>query len=152
SKKFFYDINIKNLTIGSLIKKNKNLTDIHLGSQTKLSNLPSGTIISNLNIKKNKIARSAGTFCQLLQKNKNYSKVRVPSGHIIIVNANFFATIGSISNEMCKLQILGKAGKKRLKGFRPKGRGVAMNPIDHPHGGGGGKPSVTPWGIPTKGK
>lgn len=151
-KRFFYDLNIKNLSIGSLIQKKNNLKDINLGSITKIKKLPSGSIISNIQDKNNLIARAAGTYCQLLQKNNNFSKIRLPSGKIIIINSNSIATIGSISNEMHKLQVLGKAGKNRLSGKRPRVRGVAMNPIDHPHGGGGGKPSVSPWGFPTKGK
>lgn len=152
TKKFFYSINVKNITVGTIIKKNRTLKDINLGYSTKLENLPSGTIISNLRLNKTKISTSAGTYCQLLQKNNKQSKVRLPSGKIINIESKYFATIGSVSNEMYKLQRLGKAGKSRMLGIRPKVRGVAMNPVDHPHGGGGGKPSVSPWGVPTKGK
>jgi len=97
-------------------------------------------------------AKAAGVYCQLLQKGPVFSKIKLPSGKIRMMKSLLLATIGSIANEKHHLQVKGQAGKTRLKGKRPHVRGVAMNPVDHPHGGAGGKPSVTPWGIPTKGK
>jgi len=93
-------------------------------------------------------------FCQILQKSFTSIKVRLPSSKIIEVSPNTYGTVGILSNLQHNLVYLGKAGRNRLKGKRPTVRGVAMNPVDHPHGGrtNGGRPSVTPWGIPTKGK
>jgi large subunit ribosomal protein L2 len=101
-----------------------------------------------------KCVRSAGLFFQVIQKNQDYSKIRLPSGLIKNVSNEAFGTIGIVSNSQHNSISLGKAGRSRLLGIRPTVRGVAMNPVDHPHGGrtNGGRPSVTPWGIPTKGK
>jgi large subunit ribosomal protein L2 len=106
--------------------------------------------------KKGQIARAAGTFVQLIQKTKDYGRVRLPSGEQRLVPIQATATLGVVANENQWLATVGKAGRSRWKNRRPKVRGVAMNPIDHPHGGGegktsGGRPSVTPWGKPTKG-
>lgn len=152
NKTYIYMIATKYLYPGSRINMGSNVLDIRIGNKLTLSNIPAGSIISAVGTNKALYARSAGTSCQLLQKGKELSKIRIPSGEIKYIRSNAYATIGMISNNNHNLQILGKAGKNRLKGFRPKVRGVAMNPIDHPHGGGGGKPSVTPWGKPTKGK
>lgn len=151
-KNYIYTIATKYLYPGTLINSSTTLTDIRIGNRLPISNIPAGSILSSLGLNKAIYARAAGTSCQLLQKGEKFSKVRIPSGEIKYINSNVFATIGMVSNENNNLQILGKAGKNRLKGFRPKVRGVAMNPVDHPHGGAGGKPSVTPWGKPTKGK
>ena len=95
-----------------------------------------------------------GLFCQIVQKQVNSCKIRLPSGLIISVDNKSLATVGSISNSQHNLIKIGKAGRNRLRGIRPTVRGIAMNPVDHPHGGrtNGGRPSVTPWGKPTKGK
>ena len=152
NKRFIYTIATKYLYPGSKISMGKNILDVRIGNKLPLLNIPAGSIISAVGHEKAIYARAAGTSCQLLQKGTTLSKIRIPSGEIKYIKSEAFATIGMISNETHNLQVLGKAGKNRLKGFRPKVRGVAMNPVDHPHGGGGGKPSVTPWGRPTKGK
>jgi len=130
---------------------------LRLGFRTLLKNIPTGTIINCLSLQKDKkvkYIRSAGTFGQIIQKNILSCHIKLPSNQIIIVSANSYATIGVISNLKNNLVVLGKAGRNRLMGHRPSVRGIAMNPVDHPHGGrtNGGRPSVTPWGIPTKGK
>lgn len=131
--------------------------DLKLGHRTLIKNIPAGSFIHSLStnlFSKSKYIRAAGTFGQLIQKTKTYFKIRLASGHIIILSNLSVATIGSNSNSNHNLIRIGKAGKNRLMGKRPIVRGVAMNPIDHPHGGqtNGGRPCVTPWGIPTKGK
>lgn len=129
--------------------------DLHLGYRLPLSEIPTGTIIHSLS-KLNKVnfIRSGGCYGQLLQKNETCARIKLASGKIITVNLFEFATIGSLSNEQANLLNIGKAGRSRYLGCRPTVRGIAMNPVDHPHGGrtNGGRPSVTPWGIPTKGK
>lgn len=151
-KKYIYILANKSLFPGSKINVGRNLFDIRIGNRLPLLKIPAGSVISSVGLKTAIYARAAGTSCQLLQKGPLLSKIRVPSGEIKFLSSATFATVGSIANEMHNLQVLGKAGKARLKGLRPKVRGVAMNPVDHPHGGAGGRPSVTPWGKPTKGK
>lgn len=105
----------------------------------------------SLNLQKfSKYAKSAGTYCQLLTKSKIFCKVRLPSNQIISISPLCFATLGVVSNEYHRFICIGKAGRNRLKGLRPKVRGIAMNPVDHPHGGrsNGGCCWVTPWGKP----
>jgi len=116
-----------------------------------------GTIINNISFgayTKSKFVRSAGTYAQLIQINKKVAKIKLSSNKIITIPSNSYATIGMVSNEKHNLICLGKAGRKRNLNRRPIVRGIAMNPVDHPHGGrtNGGKPSVTPWGLPTKSK
>jgi len=126
----------------------------------KLKDLPVGSLIHNLTLSedgKGQIARSAGSFAQLLQKTNKFARIRIKSGEVRLAPVNFSATLGSVSNEKFSLNVIAKAGRSRWLGKRPKVRGVAMNPVDHPHGGGegrtsGGRPSVTPWGKPTKAK
>ena len=147
-----------------LIVKDKiiasNNADIKVGNCLPLKNIPTGTNIHNIEIKIGKggqLVRSAGTFAQITSKTIFEVQIKLSSGEIRIVNANCRATIGVVSNSDNKNTKFGKAGRKRLLGYRPKVRGVVMNPVDHPHGGGEGKTSggrnpVTPWGKPTKGK
>ena len=134
-------------------------TDIQIGNSLPLKNIPIGTIIHNIELypkKGGQIARSAGTYAKLIKRDKKYSLVRLISGkHLNILNS-CFATIGVLSNSNLKNKNNGKAGYSRWIGIKPTVRGVAMNPVDHPHGGGegktsGGRCSVTPWGLPTKG-
>ena len=130
---------------------------LKFGYRTIVATIPPGSIISNISLAPNYkgiYARAAGTSCQLIQKTTNESKIRLPSGNIIVVNNKSYATLGINSNIQHKLTCSGKAGKSRLKGIRPTVRGIAMNPIDHPHGGrtNSGFVYVTPWGVPTKGK
>ena len=134
--------------------------DIKPGNALPLANIPVGTIIHNVELKPGKggqIARSAGTYVQLVGRDQSYSILRLNSGEQRMTRSECMATIGAVSNPDNKNIKLAKAGRSRWLGRRPSVRGVAMNPIDHPHGGGEGKTSggrhpVTPWGKPTKGK
>ena len=134
--------------------------DIKPGNTLPLKNIPVGSIIHNVEMKPGKggqIARSAGTYVQLVGKDQGYAQLRLSSGELRMVRAECLATIGAVSNPDQQNINLGKAGRMRWLGRRPHNRGVAMNPIDHPHGGGegrtsGGRHPVTPWGKPTKGK
>jgi large subunit ribosomal protein L2 len=133
--------------------------DIKPGNSLPLRSIPLGTIIHNIELKIGKgaqLARSAGTFAQLMSKEGKYSQVKLPSGEVRLILQDCYATIGQVGNIDHENICLGKAGRSRWLGKRPKVRGVAMNPVDHPHGGGegrtsGGRHPVTPWGIPTKG-
>ncbi|NQV47940.1 MAG: 50S ribosomal protein L2 [Rhodospirillaceae bacterium] len=137
-----------------------NQADIKPGNAMPMKNIPVGTIIHNVEMKPGKggqIARSAGTYVQLVGKDQGYAQVRLSSGELRMVGGECMATVGAVSNPDQQNIKLGKAGRKRWLGKRPSVRGVAMNPIDHPHGGGegrtsGGRHPVTPWGKPTKGK
>ena len=134
--------------------------DIKPGNAMPLANIPIGTIIHNVELKPGKggqIARSAGTYVQLVGRDQSYSILRLNSGEQRMTRSECMATIGAVSNPDNKNIKLAKAGRSRWLGKRPSVRGVAMNPVDHPHGGGEGKTSggrhpVTPWGKPTKGK
>ncbi|MDA9163314.1 50S ribosomal protein L2 [Rickettsiaceae bacterium] len=134
--------------------------DIKTGNCLPLKNIPVGTIIHNVEMKPGKggqIARSAGASVSLVGKDSGYAQIKLASGEVRLIPLECFATIGSLSNADKKNTIVGKAGRSRWLGKRPHVRGVAMNPVDHPHGGGEGKTSggrhpVTPWGKPTKGK
>ncbi len=133
--------------------------DIRPGNALPMRNIPVGTIIHNIEIKPGRggqLARSAGTFVQLVGKDQGFALLRLGSGEVRKVRAECFATIGAVSNPDQQNQSIGKAGRNRWMGWRPTVRGTAMNPIDHPHGGGegrtkGGRHPVTPWGRPTKG-
>ena len=133
--------------------------DIKPGNSLPLRAIPLGTVIHNIELKIGKgaqLARSAGTFAQLMSKEGKYSQVTLPSGEVRLVLQDCYATIGQVGNTDHENVNIGKAGRSRWLGKRPKVRGVAMNPVDHPHGGGegrtsGGRHPVTPWGIPTKG-
>lgn len=134
--------------------------DIKPGNALPLRNIPVGTIVHNVEMKPGKggqIARSAGSYVQITGKDSGYVLIRQRSGEVRKVPAECLATIGAVSNQDHQNQKLGKAGRTRWLGKRPSVRGVAMNPVDHPHGGGEGKTSggrhpVSPWGKPTKGK
>ncbi|AFJ42779.1 50S ribosomal protein L2 [Francisella orientalis] len=133
--------------------------DVAVGNCMPLRNIPLGTVIHNIEMKPKKGAqmiRSAGTFAQLVGKDNAYAIIRLRSGEMRRVLLDCRAVIGVVSNSEHNLKSLGKAGAKRWRGIRPTVRGVAMNPVDHPHGGGegrtsGGRHPVTPWGILTKG-
>jgi large subunit ribosomal protein L2 len=135
-------------------------SDIKVGNALPFLYIPVGTIVHNIEIKPGtggKLARSAGSYAQLVSKDGGYAQIRMNSGEIRLVSVDSYATIGYVSNLDHKNVNYGKAGRKRWLGVRPTVRGVAMNPIDHPHGGGegrtsGGRHPVTPWGKPTKGK
>ncbi len=147
------------LAVGDTVVSGEKV-DIKPGNALPMKNIPVGTIIHNVEMKVGKggqIARSAGTYVQLVGKDQGYAQIRLSSGELRMVRAECMATIGAVSNPDQQNISLGKAGRMRWFGFRPHVRGVAMNPIDHPHGGGegrtsGGRHPVTPWGKPTKGK
>jgi len=134
--------------------------DIKPGNALPMGNIPVGTIIHNVELKVGgggQIARSAGTYVQLIGKDQGYAQLRLASGEVRLVRAECMATIGAVSNPDQANKKIGKAGRSRWMGIRPSVRGVAMNPVDHPHGGGegrtsGGRHPVTPWGKSTKGK
>ncbi|MBB4658915.1 50S ribosomal protein L2 [Parvularcula dongshanensis] len=134
--------------------------DIKPGNAMPLANVPVGTIVHNVEMKPGKggqIARSAGTYVQLVGRDGDYAQIRLKSGEVRLVHGLCRATIGAVSNPDHANTNIGSAGRKRHMGKRPSVRGVAMNPVDHPHGGGegrtsGGRHPVTPWGKPTKGK
>jgi len=133
--------------------------DIKPGNCMPMGAIPVGTIIHNVEMKPGaggKIARAAGTFVQLVGKDTGYAQVKLMSGEVRVLRAECLASIGAVSNPDNSNQQMGKAGRTRWLGFRPHNRGVVMNPVDHPHGGGegrtsGGRHPVTPWGKPTKG-
>ena len=134
--------------------------DVKPGNAMPLRGMPIGTIIHNVEMKPEKgaqMARSAGAYAQLVGRDAGYAQIRLGSGELRMVLDSCMATVGAVSNPDHMNQNLGKAGRVRHMGFRPHVRGVAMNPVDHPHGGGEGKTSggrhpVTPWGKPTKGR
>ena len=133
--------------------------DVKPGNAMPLRGMPIGTIIHNVEMKPGKggqIARSAGGYAQLVGRDAGYAQIRLNSGELRMVPDGCMATVGAVSNPDHMNEVLGKAGRSRHKGRRPHVRGVAMNPVDHPHGGGegrtsGGRHPVTPWGKPTKG-
>jgi large subunit ribosomal protein L2 len=134
--------------------------DIKPGNAMPMKSIPVGTIIHNVEMKIGKggqLARAAGSYVQLIGKDSGYAQLRLTSGEQRMVRAECMATIGAVSNPDNQNQKIGKAGRSRWMGKRPHNRGVSMNPVDHPHGGGegrtsGGRHPVTPWGKPTKGK
>ncbi|MEO0620608.1 MAG: 50S ribosomal protein L2 [Pseudomonadota bacterium] len=134
--------------------------DVKPGNAMPFRGMPIGTIVHNVELKPGKggqIARSAGTYAQFVGRDGDYAQLRLGSGELRIVRQECMATVGAVSNPDNSNQNFGKAGRMRHKGIRPSVRGVVMNPIDHPHGGGegrtsGGRHPVTPWGKPTKGR
>ncbi len=149
----------KELKVGDAINAGPG-SEIRPGNALPLADIPLGTLVHNVELKPGKggqMARSAGTYAQLLAKEGDYAALRLPSGEVRKVRMECYATVGQVGNEDHENIKLGKAGRARWLGIRPTVRGVAMNPIDHPHGGGegrtsGGRHPVTPWGVPTKGK
>ena len=133
--------------------------DIKPGNAMPLKSMPVGTIIHNVELRAGKggqLVRSAGCYAQLVGKDAGYAQLKLSSGELRIVREECLATVGAVSNADNQNKSLGKAGRNRWLGNRPVSRGVAMNPVDHPHGGGegrtsGGRHPVTPWGKPTKG-
>ncbi|MBI1327723.1 MAG: 50S ribosomal protein L2 [Alphaproteobacteria bacterium] len=133
--------------------------DVKPGNAMLLKNMPVGTIIHNIEMKPKKgaqLVRSAGTFAQLVGRDQGFAQIKLASGELRVVPGDCMASVGAVSNADHMNQSLSKAGRNRWKGKRPHVRGVAMNPIDHPHGGGegrtsGGRHPVSPWGQPTKG-
>lgn len=134
--------------------------DVKPGNAMPLMSMPVGTIVHNVEMKPGKggqMARAAGSYVQVIGRDRGYAQLRLSSGEVRVVRGECMATVGAVSNADNQNITLAKAGRKRWLGKRPSVRGVAMNPIDHPHGGGegrtsGGRHPVTPWGKPTKGK
>jgi len=147
------------LRVGQAIVSSDKVVDILAGNSTLLRNIPLGTVIHNIELQKNKggqIVRTAGSGAQILAKEGDYAQVRLPSSEIRKIHLDCRATIGQVGNLDHQNISVGKAGRTRWMGWRPHVRGTAMNPIDHPHGGGegrskGGRHPVSPEGIPTKG-
>jgi len=154
-----YIVAPKGVEAGSIVESGENVS-IKVGNCLPLRNIPVGTVIHALEMRPGKgaqIARSAGVSAQLAGKDGAYVLVKLRSGEMRKILAECKATIGEVCNSEHSLRKLGKAGASRWRGIRPTVRGVAMNPVDHPHGGGegrtsGGRNPVTPWGVPTKGK
>jgi large subunit ribosomal protein L2 len=134
--------------------------DIKIGNCLPIKNIPVGTVIHNIELRAGeggKLVRSAGVSAQLMAKEGTYSQVRMPSGEVRRIHIDCRATIGQLGNIEHENQVIGKAGRQRHLGKRPSVRGIAMNPVDHPHGGGearstSGRPPTTPWGQMTMGK
>ena len=131
--------------------------DIKPGNAMPLKNMPVGTIVHNIELQAGKggqLARSAGCYAQLIGKDAGYAQIRLNSGELRLVRGECFASIGAVSNPDNQNRVLSKAGRARWLGIRPSVRGIAMNPVDHPHGGrtNGGRQPVSPWGWKTKGK
>ena len=147
------------LKVGNEIVASKDNVPFTAGNTTVLINIPDGMLIHNIELKPGKgaqMARSAGTYARVMAKEKGMVTLKLPSGEIRIVLGVCLATIGTVGNKNHENIKIGKAGRSRWLGKRPKVRGVAMNPVDHPHGGGEGKTSggrhpVSPWGTPAKG-
>lgn len=154
-----YVIQPKGLKVGDVICAAESGLDIQVGNAMKLIFIPVGTFVHNIEMKLGKggqIARSAGSYAQVMGKEDKYVIVRLPSGEMRKILGACMATIGVVGNEDFSNMVIGKAGRSRYLGIRPQTRGSAMNPIDHPHGGGEAKTNssgqpMTPWGKPTKG-
>jgi large subunit ribosomal protein L2 len=149
------------LTVGdTIVSSNQKDAEIKNGNNLLLRNIPSGTLIHNIEISKGQggqIVRSAGTSAQIMAKEGEKAHIKLPSGEVRLVSLDCHATIGQVGNVEHEAISIGKAGRSRWLGIRPTVRGLAMNPVDHPHGGGEGKSGqgnphpTTPWGKPTKG-
>ncbi|MGB8908601.1 MAG: 50S ribosomal protein L2 [Candidatus Cybelea sp.] len=147
------------LKVGELVESGPN-ADIKIGNALPIRNIPVGTVIHNIELRAGqggKLVRSAGVAAQLMAKEDEYSQVRMPSGEVRKIHIGCRATIGQLGNIEHENQVIGKAGRMRHLGKRPSVRGIAMNPVDHPHGGGearstSGRPPTTPWGQMTMGK
>lgn len=155
SNKFFYILAPKKLKIGDIIKSGEN-AEMRIGHSLPLSKIPIGSYIHNVSSKSTgygQISRSAGTFSRISEKTSKHVKIKISSGEQRLLSLDCYATIGMVSNELVCLTKLGKAGRSRWLNKRPEVRGVAMNPVDHPHGGGEGKKSgkgLNYWGKPIK--
>jgi large subunit ribosomal protein L2 len=153
-----YILATQGLKVGETLVSGVN-AEIKPGNTLVLRDIPLGTLIHNIELKighGGQIARGAGNYGQLMAKEGRYAQVKLPSGEVSMIPIECKATIGQVGNIGHASISIGKAGRNRWKGKRPHVRGVAMNPVDHPHGGGEGKSSggrhpVTPWGVPTKG-
>lgn len=149
----------KGLKVGDVVESGEK-ADIKPGNSLQLINIPVGTVIHNIELKAGKggiLVRSAGTGAQLMAKEAGFATIKLPSGEVRLVHVNCKATIGTVGNSEHELITIGKAGKSRYMGRRPHVRGSAMNPVDHPHGGGEGRAPIgrpapsTPWGKKSHG-
>lgn len=146
------------LRVGAQVESGPD-ADVRPGNALPLENIPQGTHVHNVELQPGKggqLGRSAGAEIQIMAKEGKFAQLRLPSGEVRLVPVTCYATVGQVGNQEHENVVLGKAGRNRWLGKRPSVRGVAMNPIDHPHGGGEGRASggghpVTPWGVPTKG-
>ncbi|MGD9717705.1 MAG: 50S ribosomal protein L2 [Sulfurimonadaceae bacterium] len=154
-----YIIQPKGLNVGDTVASAESGLDVRPGNAMKLMNIPVGTIVHNVELKVGKggqMVRSAGASAQIMGRDGKYVSLRMPSSEMRLVLGECLATVGAVGNEEYANIVIGKAGRTRHMGIRPQTRGSAMNPVDHPHGGGEGKTNsgrhpVTPWGKPTKG-
>lgn len=154
-----YVLQPKGLNVGDKIMSAESGLDIKTGNAMRLMNIPVGTLVHNIELNPGhggQIARSAGGYAQIMGRDGKYVSLRLPSGEMRYVLGACLATIGTVGNEDFSNIVIGKAGRSRHLGIRPQTRGSAMNPIDHPHGGGEGKTNsgrhpVSPWGTPAKG-
>jgi large subunit ribosomal protein L2 len=154
-----YILQPSGLKVGDEVSSAESGLDIKPGNAMRLINIPVGTMVHNIEMKPGKggqIARSAGGYAQVMGREDKYVIMRLPSGEMRKILGVCMATVGIVGNEDFSNMVIGKAGRTRHLGIRPQTRGSAMNPIDHPHGGGEGKTNsgrhpVTPWGMPTKG-
>ena len=154
-----YILQPKGLQVGDKVMAAEAGLDIKPGNAMKLKNIPVGTLVHNIEMNPGqggKLARSAGAYAQIMGRDGKYVSLRLPSGEMRYILGECMATIGTIGNEDFANMVIGKAGRNRYRGIRPQTRGSAMNPVDHPHGGGEGKTNsgrhpVSPWGMPTKG-
>jgi len=154
-----YILQPSGLKVGATVSADESGLDIQPGNAMRLINIPIGTMVHNIEMKPGKggqIARSAGGYAQVMGREDKYVIMRLPSGEMRKILSVCMATIGIVGNEDFSNTVIGKAGRIRHMGKRPQTRGSAMNPIDHPHGGGEGKTNsgrhpVSPWGMPTKG-
>lgn len=145
------------LKVGDIVKTSEE-PPYRIGNAMRLKNMPLGSVIHNIEMhpgKGGKLVRSAGLSAQLVARSDGYVTIKLPSSEVRMINEDCRATIGSLSNFEHNLRVEGKAGRSRWKGIRPTVRGIVMNPVDHPHGGGEGKSKgnhpMTPWAVPTKG-
>ena len=154
-----YILQPTSMKVGDVVEAAESGLDIIPGNAMKIKNIPVGTIVHNVEMKPGKggqLVRSAGAYAQIAGREGKYVSLRLPSGEMRYVLGECMATIGTVGNAEYANIVGGKAGRSRHRGIRPQTRGSAMNPIDHPHGGGEGKKNsgrhpVTPWGMPTKG-
>ncbi len=154
-----YILQPKGLEVGTKIMSAESGLDIKTGNTMTLKAIPVGTLVHNIEMSPGhggQMARSAGAYAQIMGRDGKYVSLRLPSGEMRYVLGVCLATIGAIGNEEMANEVVGKAGRSRHRGIRPQTRGSAMNPIDHPHGGGEGKTNsgrhpVSPWGTPAKG-
>ncbi|MBT5078164.1 MAG: 50S ribosomal protein L2 [Candidatus Marinimicrobia bacterium] len=154
-----YIIAPEGLKVGHTVVSSENAVAFKTGNAMPLGLMPDGMLVHNIELKQGKgaqMARSAGAYARIMASESGMITLKLPSGEMRMVSASCFATIGTVGNKSHENIVIGKAGRNRWLGRRPKVRGVAMNPVDHPHGGGEGKTSggrhpVSPWGTPAKG-